>query len=148
MNADSSTAQTQQRRGRARQFQRPTGDALVAKVEPLTVAPTPETEVLAEPPAAASGEQPQATSETRARRNAGARPAAAKPGPNPAEADAELPMPRPRHSEIRIQFNTKLRPVVIERTKRFAEHHRGNIQEIVEQALDEYLTRRGWAEGS
>ena len=68
-----------------------------------------------------------------------------RPKSAPKQADPELPMPTPRRSEICIQFNTKLRPIVIEpRTKRFAEHHQASIQEIVEQALDEYLARRGW----
>jgi hypothetical protein len=67
--------------------------------------------------------------------------------PTAAAADtSDLPMPTPRHSEIRVQFNTKLRPVVIERTRGFAEHYRASIQEIVETALTEYLDRRGWTE--
>ena len=64
----------------------------------------------------------------------------------PAVDTSDLPMPTPRHSEIRVQFNTKLRPVVIERTRGFAEHYRASIQEIVETALTEYLDRRGWTE--
>ena len=71
-----------------------------------------------------------------------AEPAASTPAPNP-----DLPMPPARHSEIRVQFNTKLRPAVIERTKGFADRYHANIQDIVEQALDEYMTRRGWPMG-
>jgi hypothetical protein len=45
-------------------------------------------------------------------------------------------MPTPRVTEIWVQFNTKLGPAVIERTKGFAEeHHKANIQEIVEHGI-------------
>lgn len=73
-------------------------------------------------------------------------PATTKAPTAPAVDTPDLPMPTPRHSEIRVQFNTKLRPVVIERTRGFAEHYRASIQEIVETALTEYLDRRGWTE--
>ena len=126
------------RRARDRGFQRPSGPALVARPEPLTGAEpaTPGTDRAApatpEPiPAAEAAEQPMALE------------SAATAASNPA-LDTELPMPPARHSEIRVQFNTKLRPAVIERTKGFADRYHANIQDIVEQALDEYMTRRGW----
>ena len=74
-------------------------------------------------------------------------PEAAEPAANTPASDTDLPMPPARHSEIRVQFNTKLRPAVIERTKGFADRYHANIQDIVEQALDEYMTRRGWPAG-
>jgi hypothetical protein len=105
----------------------------VAHPEPLAggdpvVPPTAAVE-----PAPAPAEQPAKQPRT-SRSTANAAPAATE----------ELPMPTPRVTEIRVQFNTKLRPAVIERTRGFAEHHKANIQEIVEQALTEYLNRRGW----
>ena len=121
-------------RRRDRGFQRPSGPTLVARPEPLATGDP------VEPPAAAT---PAPTTE-RQKRPAKQAPAA-KPAPKAAPAPAnELPMPTPRIPEIRVQFNTKLRPAVIERTKGFADHHKANIQEIVEQALTEYLDRRGW----
>ena len=71
---------------------------------------------------------------------------AAPPASEPTQ-DTDLPMPPARHSEIRVQFNTKLRPAMIERTKGFADRYHANIQDVVEQALDEYMTRRGWPAG-
>jgi hypothetical protein len=121
---------------RDRGFQRPSGPALVARPEPLAGGDP------VEPPAAATP-APAPPSEPKER------PAKQAPtprsAPNVASAPVEeLPMPTPRVSEIRVQFNTKLRPAVIDRTRGFADHHRANIQEIVEQALTEYLNRRGW----
>jgi hypothetical protein len=67
--------------------------------------------------------------------------------PAPAAAtDTDLPMPPVRQREYRAQFNTKLLPGMIKRIRGFADHHDASIQDIVEQALDEYLTRRGWTD--
>lgn len=138
------------RRARDRGFQRPSGPALVAKPEPLTPM-EPATTSQQERPGTVTGPRPDESSVAMPveppEPQPGREPTGRKvttPKSNPSAADAELPMPTPRHSEIRVQFNTKLRPAVIDRTKGFAEHYRANIQEIVEQALDEYLTRRGW----
>jgi hypothetical protein len=128
------------RRARDRGFQRPSGPALVARPEPLAGPdPAPGTERTApatpEPLSAAASAEPSPP------------PEAAEPAANTPAPDNDLPMPPTRHSEIRVQFNTKLRPAVIERTKGFADRYHANIQDIVEQALDEYMTRRGWPAG-
>ena len=129
---------TRTRRARDRGFQRPSGPALVARPEPLTGA---------EPATAGTDHAEPATSEPIPAAEAAEQPVAPESAATAASTPAsetELPMPPARHSEIRVQFNTKLRPAVIERTKGFADKYSANIQDIVEQALDEYMTRRGW----
>ena len=129
------------RRARDRGFQRPSGQALVARPEPLTGA---------EPGTAGTDRAVPATSEPIPAAEAAEQPVALESAPTAASTPAsetDLPMPPARHSEIRVQFNTKLRPAVIERTKGFADRYHASIQDIVEQALDEYMTRRGWSAG-
>ena len=58
--------------------------------------------------------------------------------------DASLPMPTPRQAaEMRIPFGTKMRPELIARLKAFAFAKDAEIQVVLDQAVDEYLSRRG-----
>jgi hypothetical protein len=56
---------------------------------------------------------------------------------------AAPPPPRKR-APSREQFSTKLPPALIANLRDFAEHHDAEIQTVVELAITEYLTNRGW----
>lgn len=65
-------------------------------------------------------------------------PAAA---PRPAAAP---PPPPKRQAPQRVQFSTKLPPALITDVKDFSDHHQAEIQIVVELALREYMSSRGW----
>ena len=54
------------------------------------------------------------------------------------------PPPPKRLTPPRIQFSTKLPPALVADVKAFSDHHDAEIQIVVELALKEYLTSRGW----
>lgn len=74
-----------------------------------------------------------------------ARPAAT-PTATPVTTRTAAPPPPPprRQTSQRVQFSTKLPPQLISDVKDFCEHHQAEIQVVVELALREYLTSRGW----
>jgi len=67
----------------------------------------------------------------------------ARPAAPPQTATAPPP-PKKRQLAARIQFSTKLPPGLIGDVKDFSDHHEAEIQIVVELALKEYLTSRGW----
>lgn len=54
------------------------------------------------------------------------------------------PPPPKRRTPAREQFSTKLPPQLIGDLRAFADHHQAEIQVVVELAIGEYLTSRGW----
>jgi hypothetical protein len=135
---------TGRRRPRDRGFQRPGGPALVARPEPLAAVPAPPAPAPEPAPVPAPAESVAVEPDDTADRLTSTAPAAPKPPPQTRGRGTNLPMPPSRHTELRVQFNTKLRPASIARTKAFADHHQASIQDVVELALDEFLSRRGW----
>lgn len=72
-------------------------------------------------------------------------PAAAPVAPVSSPAP-DVPPPPPaatRHS--REQLNTKIRIDLRARLNTFVEQHNSTLQGVLEAALDEYMTRRGWS---
>ncbi|SRR5258708_25128829 len=63
-------------------------------------------------------------------------PEAAAPG-----ADV-LPMPPTRQPQMRVNVNVRLLPEMNDRLRRFVQDHKANMQDTVELAIDEFLTRR------
>lgn len=55
----------------------------------------------------------------------------------------ELPMPPAKQRDVRQTWGTKLRPSTIDRLNAFASDHNTHIQDVVEMALDEFMSRRG-----
>jgi hypothetical protein len=78
-----------------------------------------------------------------------AAPGSAADAPPPATtpaADVGVPPPPPaarRHP--REQLNTKIRVDLRARLNGFVERHDSTLQGVLEAALDEYMTRRGWS---
>jgi hypothetical protein len=71
-----------------------------------------------------------------------AQPVAVQPA---AEVAGESPLPPPRRrARGRDPFTTKLPPPLIEDLRAFTEHHGAEIQVVVELAVGEYLSSRGW----
>ena len=60
------------------------------------------------------------------------------------DAEEGLVMPTPKGAPLRQQFTTKLPPELIARFDGFVKDYRAEKQEVVEQALNEYLSRRGY----
>lgn len=78
-------------------------------------------------------------------------PAPVAPAPVPVEPPASgvAPLPPPkRRGPAREQFSTKLPPQLIQDLRAFSDHHEAEIQVVVELALTEYLTSRGWGTGA
>lgn len=121
----------------------PRNGSAAAKVKEERPAPAPEPPPREQPKTAAA-----ATSIPAAQASA---PESAVPAvtsvrqtPSQAAVEPDLPMPpRKTEAEIRKPFGTKLTPEITQRLKNFAFAHDAEIQDIVEQALDEYMTRRG-----
>lgn len=81
--------------------------------------------------------------------------AAAAPVASPARTPAAAPRPAAapppppkRQAPQRVQFSTKLPPALITDVKDFSDHHQAEIQIVVELALREYMTSRGWETSS
>lgn len=62
----------------------------------------------------------------------------------PAEVEVPPPPPAARR-ESREQFNTKIRVDLRARLDAFVAQHNSTLQGVLEAALDEYMTRRGWS---
>ncbi len=62
----------------------------------------------------------------------------------PSLPPAAPPPPPKRQAPQRVQFSTKLPPALIMDVKDFSDHHRAEIQIVVELALREYMSSRGW----
>jgi len=73
-----------------------------------------------------------------------ARAPSATPPRTPAVAPAAPPPPPKKQAPPRVQFSTKLPPALITDIKDFSDHYKAEIQIVVELALQEYLTSRGW----
>jgi len=75
-------------------------------------------------------------------------PLAATPArPPAAAAEQELPPPpASRRGQPREQLNTKVRVELRARLDAFVRLHDSTLQGVLEAALDEYMTRRGWSE--
>jgi hypothetical protein len=63
-----------------------------------------------------------------------------------AEPAGNTPPPPPprKQAPARVQFSTKLPPHLITNVKDFSDHYQAEIQMVVELALQEYMTSRGW----
>ncbi|HEY9476582.1 MAG TPA: hypothetical protein VIS06_22380 [Mycobacteriales bacterium] len=101
--------------------------------EDLTVTPPEPTEPSALPAPAVKA-QPL---KRRARRVAqSSRPSAV--------AESDLPMPPPKHGDtVMVNFSSRLDADLNDRFYEFVQHHRTTVQAALNQALDEYLSRRG-----
>jgi hypothetical protein len=66
----------------------------------------------------------------------------------PVAAAGAAPPPPKKHAPAREQFSTKLPPRLIKDLREFCSHHQAEIQVVVELALVEYLTSRGWETGT
>lgn len=68
-----------------------------------------------------------------------------EPAPVAPSAPQVAPPPPPKkQAPPRVQFSTKLPPALITDVKDFSDHHQAEIQVVVELALREYMTSRGW----
>lgn len=68
------------------------------------------------------------------------------PASTPAPVDGELPPPPPAARRTsREQLNTKIRVDLRQRLSMFVERHDSTLQGVLEAALDEYMSRRGWS---
>lgn len=63
----------------------------------------------------------------------------------PAAVDELPPPPMAPRRHTREQLNTKIRVDLRARTNAFVERHQSTLQGVLEAALDEYMTRRGWS---
>lgn len=61
----------------------------------------------------------------------------------PVEAEDAPPPPR-RRRQAREQLNSKIRSDLRERLNTFVRAHDSTVQDVLEAALEEYMTRRGW----
>lgn len=54
-----------------------------------------------------------------------------------------LPMPPTRQPQMRVNVNVRLLPEMNDRLRHFVQAHTANMQDTVELAIDEFLSRRG-----
>lgn len=75
-----------------------------------------------------------------------ARAVATPPSPPAAVTPPAVPAPPPprKQAPARVQFSTKLPPALITDVKAFSDHYEAEIQIVVELALQEYMSSRGW----
>lgn len=63
------------------------------------------------------------------------------------EIASEVPPPPPaRARQAREQLNTKIRVDLRGRLDAFVRDHGSSVQGVLEAALDEYMSRRGWSQ--
>lgn len=58
--------------------------------------------------------------------------------------ESDLPMPPPKHDDtVMVNFSSRLDTDLNDRFYEFVQQHRTTVQAVLNQALDEYLGRRG-----
>ncbi len=99
---------------------------------PLASAPTRNVEQPAQPTTPTVKAEPPVT------------PSAPFPAPVVAKP-AEMLLPPPVVSRVqRVQFNSKIEIELKSRVEAFVKEHNSTLQGVLEAALTEYMTRRGW----